>query len=101
MTTWTREQIIDKLWTDKYWVERGIVALFKQQTADEQEAENTKYHNGRGFNSWAAGPGTYYAKWVLSGRHLSGQYVEKARKICLKHIGQLVKIANGELTEAA
>ena len=36
------------------------------------------------------------ANWVMSGRKLTGDHLAKARKICLKHSGQLTKIANGE-----
>ena len=78
-------------------VERGIVRLNQLQTEDERQAHATKYDNMRGFQSCYANQGTYMANWVLSGRKLDGRFLEKARKICLKHSRQLTAIANGEL----
>ena len=40
---------------------------------------------------------SYCAKWILSGKHLSGEHLNKARKHILKYSGQLEKIANGEI----
>jgi hypothetical protein len=91
---WTRSQIEALLESSDAAVERGIVALWKRQTLDEQQASDTKHNNGIGFCSWAARNGSYYASWVNSGRHLTGQHLVKARKIALHHAGQLVEVAN-------
>ena len=71
-------------------VERAILCLYNRQTIDEQELENTKYRNGRGFSASDAKRGTYMAKWILSGKHLSGQWLLDAKGIAFKYIGQLV-----------
>jgi len=97
LKSWDREAIKEKLETDPRWVERGIVAIFKQQTDDEKQTFSTRHHNSRGFNSWAAGSGTYMANWIISGRRLNTKFLAKAKKICLAHVAQLTKIANGEL----
>lgn len=94
MKTWTREQIDHILSTQDLAVERGIVQLYKLQTDDEKRSESTRLNNGVGFNSSSAGRGTYYAKWVLSGRHLTGVHLLRARSIALRHSRQLVDIAN-------
>lgn len=94
---WTREEIENLLTSSDRAVEKGILALFNQQTADEQASETTNHHNNRGFCGWAARKGSYYAKWVQSGRNLTGHHLENARKITLRHAGQLTKIANKEL----
>ena len=92
---WTRPEIDEMLRTRNDAVERGIVRLFQLQTNEEQQAESTRLNNGVGFASYAARSGTYYARWVISGRALSGKHLDKARAICLKHSRQLVEIANG------
>lgn len=94
--TWTRDMIDALISVNDRAVERGIVQLFNLQTSDERRAECTKLNNGVGFNSCSARSGTYYAKWVLSGKHLTGAHLEKARKIVLKHSRQLVDIANAQ-----
>jgi len=41
--------------------------------------------------------GTYMAKWVLGGKHLSGQWLLDARGMAFKYIGQLVDEATSKL----
>jgi hypothetical protein len=94
---YTREQIEAKILTDRKWLERGIVAVFNRQTCDEQVVEHSKYHNLQGFSGPDAKRLTYYAKWILSGKHLSGKHVVVARERMKKYSGQLTKIANGEM----
>jgi len=95
-TVWTRGQIETMLQTSDRAVERAMKAIFERQTRDEQATSTTKHLNGIGFSGWTAKPGSYYAKWVLSGRHLTGKFLIKARRIAMHHAGQLTKIANGE-----
>lgn len=92
--TWTREEIDAMLRTNSRAVERAMVRLYELQTADEQQAETTKVHNNAGFSSYAARRGSYYARWVMSGRQLTGEHLEAATKIALRHSRQLVEIAN-------
>jgi hypothetical protein len=91
---WTRPEIDAMLRRNPKAVERGILSLFRRQTADEAAAQTTKYTNGIGFSAWAAKKGTYYANWIRGGRSLSGWHLENARKIALKHSRQLVEEAN-------
>jgi hypothetical protein len=93
---WTREDIVAMLNTNDRAVERGVVAIWQRQTADEQSTDTTRHSNGIGFSGWSAHSGSYYAKWVESGRRLTGKHLDKARKIALHHAGQLTRIANGE-----
>ena len=94
-TTWNRDQIDNLLRTNPKAVERAIVRLYNLQTQDEQASDDTKHHNSVGFAGYAARNGSYYAKWVLSGRSLTGKHLEKATAISLKHSRQLVIMANG------
>lgn len=91
---WTRDQINTLLQTSDAAVERAMVVLFNRQTSDEQQTEETKHLNGVGFAGNAAHRGSYYAKWVLSKKRLTGIHLERARKIALRHSKQLVEEAN-------
>lgn len=96
---WTKDEIRKNLETSQAWVERGILAIYRQQTADEQSQEDTRWFNQHGFSSADAKYLTYTAKWLLSGKHLSGLHIGKARARLLKYAGQLAKIANGTLVD--
>jgi len=98
--TWTRKEINGLLNTRPEAVERGIVRLYKWQTSAEKVGEHTSASNGRGFNVIWAQRGTYYARWVLSGRHLTGKHLASARKCCLIHSQQLTDFANGRMDAA-
>ena len=91
----TREQIDNLLKKNSAAVERGILRLYSFQTQDEQASSTTKHHNGKGFSGPHARLGTYYAKWIASGKHLTGKHVGKALHICLVHSQQLTDFANG------
>ncbi len=93
MCDWTPDEIRALLDRSLEAVERAIVAIYKRQTADEQAAYETKHHNRVGFAACHAGLGTYYAKWILSGKHLSGSHVERARRMVRHYAGQLHQIA--------
>lgn len=94
---WTRDEIKAQILADDRWVERAIVAIYNKQTSHEQAIGSTMVHNGVGFAHCHANLGSYYARWIKSGKMLSGHHVAKARKIALRYVGQLAKIANGEI----
>lgn len=77
-------------------VEAAMVALYQRQTEDEQTTSATRHSNGRGFNYNHAERGTYYAKWVLSGRHLTGHHLDSARRMATFYARQLGEIAEGK-----
>jgi hypothetical protein len=95
--TWTRRQIINLLKTRNSAVEKGIVRIYQLQTRDEQKAKTTRHRNNVGFNASDAKRGTKCATWVMSGKHLTGWHLDKARDLCIKYSGQLTDIANGNL----
>lgn len=90
---WTKDKIRLLLQSDNRAVERAIVAIYHRQTFDEQATKETKHHNNMGFSSAHSRLGTYYAEWVLKGNHLTGNHLEKARKIALRYTDQLLKVA--------
>jgi ribosomal protein L16/L10AE len=94
---WTPERIKELIQTRDVMVTRCVVQLYKQQTRDEQDSGITKYHNNRGFTGAEAEFGTSLAVQINAGKSLSPKQIAAARKVCLRHIVQLTKIANGEL----
>lgn len=94
MKTWTRQEIEAMLATNNHAVERAMSALLTRQTEDERRDADAKHLNNRGFAASTSRRGTYFARWVASGRHLTGTHLEVARKIALHHAGQLTDIAN-------
>jgi hypothetical protein len=99
---WTEDEIKTLLFAKPEAVEKAIVKLYQRQTADERQSADTKHDNGRGFSQSTCRRGTIYAGWVIEnptkkwGHKLYGQALVKARKICLFHLKQLTRIANGE-----
>jgi len=81
-------------------VARGIAALYARQTGDEQCVAQTKHKNFRGFSRHNAKYGTYCAKWVLKGKPLTGEHLDRCRAICKYHSRQLAEDANAKLAEA-
>ena len=94
---WSKEEIAFRLKQNDTWLERAVVAIFNQQTTSEQKSEVSVENNHRGFSGPDAHRLSYYAKWILAGKHLSGPHREIARKRIIKYAGQLAKIANGGL----
>lgn len=62
-------------------VEAAILGLYARQTVGEQTTSTTIESNGRGFNYTDAEYGTYLAKWLQSGRHLTGSHLSRARRM--------------------
>lgn len=89
----TKEIILNKLATDQKWLERGVLAIYKRQTEDEKQSEQTSHSNGRGFAGCDARRGTRMAQWLIKGYHLDGKHLEKARKMMPKYAGQLLIVA--------
>jgi hypothetical protein len=93
---WSSDQIREKLLTNQTWLERAILAIYQYQTETEQRHDTTLLHNDVGFNAVDASSGSYMAKWLKSGKHLSGKFLEKARRMMPKYAGQLATIANSK-----
>lgn len=90
-----------RLMNDQNWIERALLVLFDRQTREEQAKEHAIVHNGIGFTGPDSHMLTYYAKWLRSGKHLSGKHLESARKRIVKYAGQLARIANEKMGDPA
>jgi hypothetical protein len=69
----------------------SLVRVYNWQTADEQSAEHTYYHNKIGFSGVDAEILTSYAKQYLKRKSLSPKQLELAHKKMPKYAAQLVK----------
>lgn len=98
---WTKESITQLLDRSNRAVERAIVAIYNRQTEDEKSSGTTTHSNGRGFSGAHAELGTYYAKWILSGRSLTGHHLEKARRMSKRYVAQLLEEAQQKFSVAA
>jgi len=90
---WNEAKIRKLLNENPLAVERAILAIYDRQTADEKATSDTRHHNARGFSAAHAKRGSYYGRWIRSGRHLSGHHVQKAREIALHYVSQLLLVA--------
>jgi len=96
----TREQVLRLLATEDRAVEKGILFLHSEQTADERSAGVTRESNGRGFNALSASFGSSLAEWIGKGRKLTPKQVVGGRKICVRHVRQLVAESERRLQAA-
>jgi hypothetical protein len=88
-----KEEIKGLLMSNDRAVERAMVTLYHRQTVSEQHTSSTTESNGRGFNAFHAERGTYYAKWVISGRRLTGHHLSSARKMACYYARQLAELS--------
>ena len=95
-----QEEIRTKVQSDSRWTERAVLAIFERQTEDEKQNDATLKRNGVGFSGSDAHLMSYYAKWLLAKKHLTGKHLERAQKIASKYAGQLAQIAMSRRTQA-
>lgn len=97
---WTEQSIKELLTEDtnpnyQHAVTRAIIAIYNNQTLEEQKCEGTITNNGIGFSASDAHLGTYMAKFAIkSQRDISGKFLVKAQKMAIKYRRQLTEIAN-------
>lgn len=95
--TWAVNEIKENILKSDIWLNKAVLAIFNLQTLSEKSSENTHIYNNVGFSAFDAKRMSYYAKWLLSGKTLSGHHKDLARKRILRYIKQLTKIANKEI----
>jgi hypothetical protein len=92
--TWSLEEIRHKIATNDTWLCRGIIAIYKRQTADEQRNRTTSEPNGFGYNLKDSFIMSTLAEHLLKGFTLSEEQRHIARMRLSKYARQLTKIAN-------
>jgi hypothetical protein len=96
----TKETIIKLLKEDDRAVARALVVLNARQTADEQVAENTRYHNGRGFRPCHARMGSSMAKFFSRNGYLTPKQISYWR-MTDRSGAMRIGIYTGQLLEEA
>jgi len=94
---WTKEYIKERMEKDDRVLYRGLIAIYKRQTLEEQNIESTRVLNGRGFNKIDCKFLTSLAKDFLKYNNLTPKQKKYCRQKMLKYSQQLSKIANGEI----
>ncbi len=93
-TELVRSRLLDE--TNPEWLVRGMVAIWKRQTTDEQQSQQTKHANARGFNGTDAAILTSFVSQWMTKDWLSPKQLFLARKKMVKYARQLVLAARGQ-----
>jgi len=81
----------NKLRTDVRWAQRGLLAIYKNQTADEQRAANVTHDNGMGFRCMDSIILTSFANQLQTRGSLSPKQMSIVHKLMPKYARQLMK----------
>jgi hypothetical protein len=95
--TYSKELIKEKLISNQTWLERGIIAIYKRQTKEEQWSKVTKDQNGIGFNGVDSSLLSSFAEQLIKGRRLTDKQLVYAKKKMIKYASQLAEIANSKI----
>lgn len=98
---WTPAEIKAKIADNDAWMLRGLLAIYKYQTMDEQEVGEARYLNGVGFSGAHAYFAGEMAKLLQRNIRLSEKQIACCRKIMLHYSTQLALIANHQQRAAA
>ena len=90
----TPEIIKARISVDDAWLMRGVLAIYAQQTAEEQRTEQTIEKNGVGFNGCDAVFLSSIAEFIKRNGFLTPKQLRYTRMKMIKYSGQLARIAN-------
>ena len=79
---------------DERWATRALLAIYRNQTVDEQMTGETVEDNGIGFTGTDANILSSFAEQVQNGRTLSVKQLVILNKKIGKYAGQLIRMAN-------
>ena len=97
----TVDLVRERMAADDSWVIRGLIAIYRMQTASEQASKSTDVLNGVGFTGVDAAFGSSLAEQAIKRGSLSPKQMIYARRMMRKYAGQLVRIAQGQMAAAA
>jgi len=92
---WSKAEIRYNLETNNEWLIRGLMAIYKRQTDDEQNAGITKHDNGVGFSGCDSSFLTNAAQFYQKRGFLTEKQLVSVRKAMVKYSGQLERISKG------
>jgi hypothetical protein len=80
-----------KLRSDVRWAQRGLLAIFRNQTSDEQVSADVKHHNAMGFRCMDAIILTSFANQLQTRGSLSPKQMGVVFRLMPKYARQLMK----------
>jgi hypothetical protein len=80
-----------KLRSDVRWAQRALLAIFRNQTADEQNESVVRYHNQMGFRCMDSVILTSFANQLQQRGSLSPKQMSIVHKLMPKYARQLMK----------
>jgi hypothetical protein len=87
----TLKALQSKLSTDVRWAQRGLLAIFRNQTADEQIQANVTHHNQMGFRCMDSEILTSFANQLQTRGSLSPKQMQIVHRLMPKYARQLMK----------
>jgi hypothetical protein len=94
----TLETLQAKLRSDVRWAQRALLAIYKNQTADEQRAANVTHDNGMGFRCMDSIILTSFANQLQTRGSLSPKQMSIVHKLMPKYARQLMKFYGDQIT---
>ena len=86
----TLNRLQEVLRTDARWAQRALLAIYKNQTADEQRAANVTHDNGMGFRCMDSIILTSFANQLQTRGSLSPKQMNVVFKLMPKYARQLM-----------
>jgi hypothetical protein len=80
-----------KLRSDVRWAQRGLLAIYRNQTEDEKVAADVKHHNAMGFRCMDSIILTSFANQLQTRGSLSPKQMTVVHKLMPKYARQLMK----------
>ena len=87
----TLKALQSKLATDIRWAQRGLLAIFRNQTSDEQVSANVTHHNCMGFRCMDSEILTSFANQLQYRKQLSDKQMRIVHRLMPKYARQLMK----------
>jgi hypothetical protein len=94
MKVWTEEEIKELVQTNDEVLYGALKKLYACQTADEQNAGETREHNGKGFNGADSKFLSSVSEFLLKRGFLTDKQKACVRKKLVKYNKQLTRLAN-------
>ena len=98
MTTMTRKALLaalkERLAQDDRWALRALTVVYRNQTADEQRAQQTIEHNGIGFSGPDAEILSSFARQYQQRGSLSPRQMTVLRRKIPSYAGQVARVAD-------
>lgn len=85
------EVLQGKLRTDSRWAQRALLAIYRNQTSDEQVSANVTHHNCMGFRCMDSIILTSFANQLQQRGSLSPKQMSIVHKLMPKYARQLMK----------